>query len=64
MCLFAAAICPGKNFSAKFVIHVNSPSWGTTNAQQLLDTAIKNILKLADEKNLKSIAIPSVSSGK
>ncbi|KAL4239340.1 Core histone macro-H2A.1 [Mactra antiquata] len=58
-----AAICPGKNFPAKYVIHVNSPGWGSQNAQQLLDTATKNVLKLADEKNLKSIAIPSISSG-
>lgn len=58
-----AAICQGKNFPAKYVIHVNSPSWGSQNSQQLLDTATKNVLKLADEKNLKSIAIPSISSG-
>lgn len=61
---FTAAICPGKNFPAKYVIHVNSPGWGSQNAQQMLDTATKNVLKLADEKNLKSIAIPSISSGK
>ena len=61
--IFAAAICPGKNFPAKYVIHVNSPSWGSTNAQQMLDTAVKNILSLADEKNLKSVALPSISSG-
>lgn len=59
----SAAICPGKNFPAKYVIHVNSPSWGSTNAQQMLDTAVKNILSLADEKNLKSVALPSISSG-
>ncbi|XP_052770003.1 core histone macro-H2A.1-like isoform X2 [Mya arenaria] len=58
-----AAICPGKNFAAKFVIHVNSPGWGSTNCQQALDTAVKNVLKLAEEKNLKSVALPSISSG-
>ncbi|XP_061181866.1 core histone macro-H2A.1-like isoform X3 [Saccostrea echinata] len=60
-----AAICPGHNFPAKFVIHVNSPTWsgGTGNSQQLLEKAVKNVLKLADEKNLKSIAIPSIGSG-
>ncbi|XP_052688123.1 core histone macro-H2A.1-like isoform X1 [Crassostrea angulata] len=60
-----AAICPGQNFPAKFVIHVNSPNWsgGSGNSQQLLEKAVKNVLKLADEKNLKSIAIPSIGSG-
>lgn len=62
---FTAAICPGQNFPAKFVIHVNSPNWsgGSGNSQQLLEKAVKNVLKLADEKNLKSIAIPSIGSG-
>lgn len=62
---FTAAICPGHNFPAKFVIHVNSPNWsgGSGNSQQLLEKAVKNVLKLADEKNLKSIAIPSIGSG-
>ncbi|XP_069123211.1 core histone macro-H2A.1-like isoform X2 [Argopecten irradians] len=58
-----AAICPGHNFPAKYVIHVNGPSWGTTNSTQLLEKAVKNVLTLADEKNLKSIAIPSIGSG-
>jgi histone H2A len=64
MYFIPAAICPGRHFPAKFVIHVNSPTWGNQNAQQLLEKTIKNILALADEKNLKTIAIPSVSSGK
>lgn len=59
----SAAICAGHNFPAKYVIHVNSPSWGSGNCQQQLEKAIKNILLLADEKHLKSIAVPSVSSG-
>ncbi|XP_067671099.1 core histone macro-H2A.1-like isoform X1 [Haliotis asinina] len=58
-----AAMCPGRNFPAKYVIHVNSPSWGSANSQQQLEKAVKNILTLADEKNLKSLAIPSIGSG-
>ena len=61
---FSAAICPGHKFSAKFVIHVNSPSWGDANSQKQLHTAVQNVLKLADEKQLKSVALPSISSGK
>lgn len=62
--LLAAAICPGHNFPAKFVIHVNSPTWGSANSTQNLEKAVKNILTLADDKHLKTLAIPSVSSGK
>lgn len=57
------AICAGHNFPAKFLIHVHSPSWHSQNAQQNLEKAVRNILTLADEKNLKSLALPSVSSG-
>ncbi|KAL8592666.1 hypothetical protein ACOMHN_037606 [Nucella lapillus] len=58
-----AAICPGKKFPAKYVIHVNSPSWGDSNAQQQLKVAVDNVLKLAEEKHLKTVALPSISSG-
>ena len=57
------AICAGHNFAAKFVIHVNNPAWGSANAGQQLEKAVKNVLKLADDKHLKSVAIP-VSVGR
>lgn len=59
-----AAISAAHNLNAKFIIHCNGPTWKTDNAQQLLDKVIKNILTLADQKNLKSIAIPSIGSGR
>ncbi|KAK2170476.1 hypothetical protein NP493_1151g00008 [Ridgeia piscesae] len=59
-----AAMCPGHNFPAKFVIHCNGPSWNTNNSQQLLEKTITNCLKLADEKKLRSVAFPSVGSGR
>lgn len=58
-----AAMCPGQKFPAKYVIHVNSPSWNDLNAQQQLKMAVENVLKLAEEKNLKTVALPSISSG-
>ncbi|PIK61858.1 putative core histone macro-H2A.1 [Apostichopus japonicus] len=58
-----AAICPGHKLPAKFVIHCNSPSWSSSNAVPNLEKCVKNCLALADEKNLNTIAIPSVSSG-
>ena len=59
-----AAMCPAKKLPAKYVIHVCSPTWGQQNATQSLEKAVKNILTLADSKNLKSLAVPSISSGK
>jgi hypothetical protein len=37
--------------------------WNSQNSVPALDKAVNNILKLADEKALKVIAIPSISSG-
>lgn len=59
-----AALCPGYGFQAKFVIHCNGPTWTTNNAQQLLEKTVKNCLTLADEKGLRSMAFPSIGSGR
>lgn len=59
-----AAMCPGHNFPAKFVIHCNGPTWSTNDAMQLLDKTVKNCLMLAEEENLSSIAFPSIGSGR
>ena len=56
-------MCPGHGFPARHVIHVNSPSWKSQNSVQQLETAVVNILKLADDKQLRVIALPSISSG-
>ncbi|CAH3182396.1 unnamed protein product [Porites evermanni] len=62
--LASAAICDGRNLKAQYVIHVHSPTWGDeTESTENLDKAVKNILTLADEKNIKSIAMPSIGSG-
>ncbi|KAF8771193.1 Core histone macro-H2A.1 like protein [Argiope bruennichi] len=58
-----AVISPGHNFPAKYVIHCHIPPYGSSNATEMMEKAVKNVLSLADEKNLKSIAIPSISSG-
>lgn len=49
------------------ILHVYSPSWNTSAQAQCvadLDKAVKNILTLADANNIKTLALPSVSSGK
>ena len=58
-----AVTCPGHGFPARHVIHVNSPTWKSQNAVQQLDTAVVNVLKLADEKQIQVLAVPSISSG-
>ncbi|XP_060572379.1 core histone macro-H2A.1-like isoform X2 [Ruditapes philippinarum] len=60
----SAAICAGHNIPAKYVIHCNSPSWSASNPAELLDKTVKNCLKLADDKDLGSIALPSIGSGR
>lgn len=50
------------NLKAKHVIHVHSPVWGKDESDKDLETVIKNALTLADEKNVQTIAFPSVGS--
>lgn len=54
----------GFGLPAKFVIHCNSPGWGSDKCEELLDKTVKNCLALADEKKLKSVAFPSIGSGR
>ncbi|KAG8229252.1 hypothetical protein J437_LFUL007176 [Ladona fulva] len=60
----SATVCPGHNFPAKWVIHVNGPTWNEADAAEKLEKTVKNLLTLADQKNLKSLAIPSIGSGR
>ncbi|KAJ7316467.1 hypothetical protein JRQ81_002629, partial [Phrynocephalus forsythii] len=59
-----AVASAGHGLPAKFVIHCNSPSWGGDKCEELLEKTVKNCLALADEKKLKSIAFPSIGSGR
>src|SRR5437773_5662941 len=60
-----AMITSGGNLPAKFVIHTVGPVWngGRNNEENLLANAYFNSLKLAVEKNLRSIAFPNISTG-
>ena len=60
------AISAAPNLSASHLIHVHSPQWNAGSQDQCigdLDKATTNILTLADQQGLTSVAIPSVSSG-
>ncbi|KTG39249.1 hypothetical protein cypCar_00024887 [Cyprinus carpio] len=59
-----AAMTSGYGLPAKFVIHCNSPGWGSDRCEEMLDKTVKNCLALADEKKLKSVAFPSIGSGR
>lgn len=60
-----AVITSGGELPAKFVIHTVGPIYGRNKdveESQLAD-CYQNSIKLADEKGLKSIAFPSISTG-
>lgn len=54
------------NLLCKKIIHINSPSW--ESSQQILKIneltkTVENILVLAETNKLKSVALPNISSG-
>jgi O-acetyl-ADP-ribose deacetylase (regulator of RNase III) len=53
----------GGNLKAKYVIHAVGPRMGEGNEDEKLKSATLNSLKLADQKGLKSIAFPAISTG-
>lgn len=59
-----AVLTGGYDLPAKYVIHCNSPGWGSDKCEEMLDKTVKNCLALADEKKLKSVAFPSIGSGR
>ncbi len=60
----SCAITSGGNLKAKFVIHAVGPVYdGTSRSAELLASAVKCSLKMADEHNIKSIALPAISTG-
>ncbi|MHC4734012.1 MAG: macro domain-containing protein [Planctomycetota bacterium] len=58
-----AVITTGGNLTAKHVIHAVGPRMGEGNEDEKLKNATLNSLKVADEKNLKSISFPAISTG-
>jgi len=60
-----AVITSGGNLKARYVIHTVGPVWrgGTSGEPELLAEAYLNSLRLAVSKGLKTIALPSISTG-
>ena len=60
-----AVITKGYNLKARYVIHAVGPEWqgGYSQEDELLASAYKNSLLLLVQNNLKSIALPAISTG-
>lgn len=60
-----AVITTGGKLPAKFVIHTVGPVWngGKNKETEKLISCYKNSLKIAQEKQLHSIAFPNISTG-
>lgn len=60
-----AAVTPGFNLNAKYVIHVFTPEWfgGFMNEPKFLTNCYKNAIKCAAELNAESISFPLLGSG-
>jgi O-acetyl-ADP-ribose deacetylase (regulator of RNase III) len=58
-----AVITTGGDLKARYVIHAVGPRMGEGNEDEKLRNATENSLKVADERKLKSIAFPAISTG-
>jgi O-acetyl-ADP-ribose deacetylase len=60
-----AVITRAGNLPAKYVIHTVGPVWnnGCSNETQVLASAYRESLRLAEAKKLSSISFPSISTG-
>jgi O-acetyl-ADP-ribose deacetylase (regulator of RNase III) len=60
----SAAITSGGDLKARHVIHAVGPVYdGTPRSAQLLASAVRAALQMADDHGLKSIALPAISTG-
>ena len=60
-----AVITTGGNLLAKYVIHTVGPVWagGEANEKKYLQECYISSLKLAEERNIRSVAFPAISTG-
>jgi len=60
----SAAITSGGSLRARYVIHAVGPVYdGRPRSAELLESAVCAALQMADEHELKSIALPAISTG-
>lgn len=58
-----AVITTAGKLPCRYVIHAVGPIWGEGDEENKLRSAVLSALRLADEKKLKSISIPAISTG-
>lgn len=58
-----AIISDAGELKAKYIIHANGPKFQEDNVEEKLKITIENSLKLADDKGVKSIALPPMGTG-
>jgi O-acetyl-ADP-ribose deacetylase (regulator of RNase III) len=60
-----AVITPGFDLPARQVIHTVGPIWqgGSQNERELLASAYRSSLRLADENQARTVAFPAISCG-
>lgn len=51
------------DLKAKYIIHANGPKFQEENLEDKLKATITNVLKLADEQGIKTIALPPMGAG-
>jgi len=59
----SAAITGGGTLKAHYVIHAVGPHGSDADADEKLASATSSSLRLAEERNLESIAFPAISTG-
>jgi O-acetyl-ADP-ribose deacetylase (regulator of RNase III) len=61
----SAVITSGGHLKAKHVIHAVGPRYkdGKSGEEEKLSSAVKSSLHIAEQKKLKSVAVPAISSG-
>ena len=60
-----AVITPGFELPCRFIIHTVGPIWhgGAIGESAMLSRCYRSCLKIAEERDLESIAFPSISTG-
>lgn len=53
----------GGRLPAKYVIHAVGPVWGDGDEDNKLEVAVKSSLRVADELQCSSVALPAISTG-
>jgi len=57
------AITSAGNLPSRYVIHAVGPVWGEGDEPAKLAAAVKGALELAEQRELRSLALPAISTG-